>query len=106
MTSSKHCHVGLAFTLAAFLLMRAVSMAAPSIACDSGNGGLTLPAGFCAIVVANDLGAARHATVAPNGDLYVALQAGGPDQPGGAVALRDADGDGDLKSKKNSVTAA
>jgi hypothetical protein len=71
MTLSKHCNVGLAFTLAAFLLMRAVSMAAPSIACDSGNGGLTLPAGFCAIVVANDLGAARHATVAPNGDLYV-----------------------------------
>jgi glucose/arabinose dehydrogenase len=61
---------------------------AADIACDPDNGGLTLPAGFCALVVANNLGEARHATVAPNGDLYVALL------NGGIAALHDADGDG------------
>ena len=44
------------------------------IACDPDNGGITLPQGFCALVVADDLGAARHMAVAPNGDLYVATQ--------------------------------
>lgn len=64
-------------------------------ACDPGNGGITLPPGFCAFVAADGLGEARHAVVAPNGDLYVALQ------NGGAVALRDTNGDGryDVKEK-------
>ena len=42
-------------------------------ACDPDNGGITLPDGFCALVVADGLGAARHLTVAPNGDIYVAI---------------------------------
>src|SRR5580698_546111 len=63
-------------------------LAADSIACDPDNGGLTLPPGFCALVVANNLGEARHATVAANGDLYVALM------NGGIAALHDGDGDG------------
>lgn len=42
--------------------------------CDPDNGGLTLPKGFCALVVADNLGAARHAWVAPNGDLFIALE--------------------------------
>ena len=67
-------------------------------ACDPDNGGIKLPAGFCALVVADNLGAARHMAVAANGDLYVALMtSGGRGQPqtgGGAVALRDANGDG------------
>jgi hypothetical protein len=57
--------------------------------CDPDNGGLKLPAGFCALVVADNLGVARHMAVAPNGDLYVALQTGGgrgQPQTGGAVA--------------------
>ena len=62
--------------------------AASPIACDADNGGLTLPSGFCAVVVANNLGEARHATVAPNGDLYVALL------NGGVAALHDSHGDG------------
>ena len=41
------------------------------------NGGITLPKGFCAEVVANNLGAARHAVAAPSGDLYVALRSRG-----------------------------
>ena len=58
------------------------------IACDPDNGGIKLPQGFCALVVANDLGTARHLAVAPNGDLYVATQSrGGRGQPetGGGV---------------------
>ena len=62
-------------------------------ACDPDNGGITLPDGFCAMVVADDLGAARHLTVAPNGDLYVAIR-NQDEAPGGIVALRDTDGDG------------
>ena len=72
--------------------------------CDPDNGGLKLPAGFCALVVADNLGPARHMAVAPNGDLYVALQtSGGRGQPqtgGGAVALRDANGDGRFEVKE------
>ena len=62
-------------------------------ACDPDNGGITLPDGFCAMVVADDLGAARHLTVPPNGDLYVAIR-NREDAPGGIIALRDTDGDG------------
>ncbi len=40
--------------------------------CDADNGGITLPQGFCALVIADSLGALRHVAVAPNGDLYVA----------------------------------
>ena len=72
--------------------------------CDPDNGGLKLPAGFCALVVADGLGPARHMAVAPNGDLYVALMtSGGRGQPqtgGGAVALRDANGDGRFEVKE------
>jgi glucose/arabinose dehydrogenase len=64
------------------------TQAASPIACDPDNGGLTLPSGFCALVVANNLGEARHATVAANGDLYVALL------NGGVAALHDSKGDG------------
>ena len=67
------------------------------IACDPGNGGITLPAGFCAVVAADNLGTARHLAVAPNGDTYVALQA----NPGGVVALRDTNGDGRFEMKQS-----
>src|SRR2546426_5178635 len=41
------------------------------IICDAGNGGITLPGGFCASVFADNLGHARHLVVAPNGNVYV-----------------------------------
>jgi glucose/arabinose dehydrogenase len=63
-------------------------------ACDPDNGGIKLPSGFCALVVADGLGPARHLTVAPNGDTYVATLGGRGSQGGPLVALRDADGDG------------
>src|SRR3977135_3652473 len=43
-------------------------------ACDPDNGGLKLPQGFCAAVVAENVGRARHLLVAPNGDVFVSTQ--------------------------------
>ena len=74
-------------------------------ACDPGNGGLTLPPGFCAKVIADDLGYARNLAVAANGDLYVSIRTGArapgqPMQPGYLMALRDTDGDGTMDQKE------
>jgi glucose/arabinose dehydrogenase len=68
-------------------------------ACDNGNGGITLPAGFCATVFADNIGHARHLTVAANGDVYVNTSSNKSNKmtnvPGGfVVVLRDADQDG------------
>ena len=71
-------------------------------ACDPDNGGLKLPAGFCALVVATDLGTARHLAVASNGDLYVSLQRGGA----AVVALHDANGDGRYEVKERFGSSA
>jgi glucose/arabinose dehydrogenase len=62
--------------------------------CDPDNGGLVLPEGFCATVVASQLGPVRQLTVAPNGDLYAALSGKPGDNTGGVLAFRDKDGDG------------
>lgn len=57
-----------------------------------GNGSIKLPAGFQAVVVADNLGQARHLAIAANGDVYVSL---GDDNKGNSlVALHDEDGDG------------
>ena len=66
----------------------------PQIACDEDNGGISLPSSFCAVVFADELGRARHLTVTPSGDVYVAI-ANAPDgsSKGQIVALRDSDGD-------------
>jgi glucose/arabinose dehydrogenase len=58
--------------------------------CAPGNDGLTLPKGFCAVMVAESLGRVRHLAVAPNGDIFAA-KAGAK---GGIVVLRDVSGDG------------
>ncbi len=65
----------------------------PPAACTR-NAGLTLPDGFCAVVVAEKLGRTRGVTVSPTGDVFVALA------DGGVVALRDADKDGVAEVKK------
>jgi glucose/arabinose dehydrogenase len=65
--------------------------------CAPDNGGMTLPSGFCAIIFADSLAGPRHLTVAPNGDVVVALRGANRDGnrlPGGLVVLRDTDGDG------------
>jgi len=67
--------------------------------CEHDNGGLTLPAGFCASVFADNLGRARHLTVAPSGAVYVNTWSSSytalKNAPGGyIVALRDTNRDG------------
>lgn len=71
------------------LLAAPVSGQAPRCAPD--NAGLALPDGFCALVVADSLGRARHLTVAGNGDVLVAVPGR---EAGGVLLLRDTDGDG------------
>lgn len=62
---------------------------------DRNNGGLLLPGGFDAVVVADSIGYARHLTVNVNGDIYVKLTHNDAMKGrGGTVALRDADHDG------------
>src|SRR5690349_125719 len=66
--------------------------------CDEGDGGLTLPPGFCASVFADNLGRARHLTVASNGDVYVNTWSSSytdlKNAPGGyIVGLRDTNHD-------------
>lgn len=80
------------------LVLAPCTFAAASIPCDPGNGGLKLPPGFCAAVVADSIGHARHLVVAPNGDLYVALQSRG-DHPGGVIALGDPNSRGHYQKK-------
>jgi glucose/arabinose dehydrogenase len=99
MNSLKHWGLGIFAATAVLGLARLASPAAAPPDCDAGNGGITLPAGFCAKVVAEGLGTARHAVVAPNGDLYVALMSE-TNEGGGVVALRDADGDGRFEIKQ------
>ena len=79
-------------------------------ACDPDNGGLTLAQGFCAKVIATDLGAARNLVVAPNGDVYVSIRNGArapgqPPQPRFLMALRDTDGDGVMDQKEKFGTS-
>lgn len=62
-----------------------------SSVCDPDDGGLNLPNGFCATVVADDLGPTRHLAVAEDGDVYAAIRE--VTNGGGIVALRDEDGD-------------
>ncbi len=75
-----------------------VQGAAPS--CDPGNGGITLPAGFCAAVVSGNhpVPGARHIVIAPNGDLIVSFNGYGRGSAGGIVVLRDTNGDGKVDS--------
>jgi len=82
--------------LATLMLVAACEAGPP--ACDPDNGGLSLPDGFCAVVVADSVGPARHFDVAANGDIFVAIRnTFGPERamiPRGVTALRDVDGDG------------
>lgn len=61
--------------------------------CAADNAGLTLPQGFCALVVADGLTGARHLQVASNGDVLVAIVEG-RERRGGVAVLRDTTGDG------------
>jgi len=71
-----------------------------NVQCSADNGGITLPAGFCAVVVADVVSSGtaarlRHIAVTPSGDVFVAINSPGNNNPPfGIVGLRDQDGDG------------
>jgi len=73
---------------------------AATAACAGDNGGLTLPAGFCATVFADSLGHVRHMVVAANGDVYANSWSGSYYSDGSTppapflIALRDTKHDG------------
>ncbi len=78
-----------------FLLAACSSSVAPVgtlPACDTRNGDITLPSDFCAVVVADKVGMARHIAVGATGDIYVAID--DSTKANGILALRDTDGDG------------
>lgn len=85
---------------AVFLVTACRGESAP--ACAPDNAGLTLPEGFCAQIVADSIGAARHIAIAPNGDLFIALR----DSNGGVMALRDGDGDGVAEQRQKFGTSS
>ena len=68
----------------AFVFSSKAALPAP----DPDDGGLVLPPGFRAIVVADKLGPTRFITVATNGDIYVKKTRAG------VIGLRDTKGDG------------
>jgi glucose/arabinose dehydrogenase len=59
-------------------------------ACAADNGGLALPKGFCAFIVADKLTTPRHLVVMPNGDIFLSSSRNG------VIALRDTTGDGKM----------
>lgn len=59
---------------------------------DADNGGLFLPDGFGALVVADSVGLTRHLAVNDNGDIYVKLRI--TTGVNGNIALRDTNNDG------------
>ena len=86
-----------------------ITAPSPTIVCDADNAGITLPTGFCAVVVADltssgQPAAARHMAITPNGDLFVAINSPGTQNPEfGIIGLRDSNGDGkaDVQSPFN-----
>lgn len=80
--------------MALSLSMPTLGVAQRALECASGNGGLSLPDGFCAVLVASDLPAPRHLVIRDNGDIFVAAAGSRQGGAGGVYALRDTDGDG------------
>src|SRR5882724_9271191 len=90
--------IGVLLATGSWLAVRAQQPTTTTQACAEDNGGITLPAGFCATVFADNIGHARHLVVAPNGVVYVNTWSGryyGNDTPpagGFLVALQDTTG--------------
>ncbi|WP_247231960.1 c-type cytochrome [Telluribacter sp. SYSU D00476] len=78
------------FIASAFLYGSVQKSTIPAGSVD--NGGLFLPDGFEAVVVADHIGRARHLAVNENGDIYVKLT--NAKQDSGNVAIRDSNNDG------------
>ena len=74
---------------------------------DPDNGGLFLPEGFKALVVADSVGRARHLAIRDNGDIFIKLSSSDSVR-GGIVAMRDTNGDGrmDVRERFGGIPSA
>ncbi len=77
-------------SILAFGFFASTGFSQPLVSPD--NGGLQLPEGFQALVVADNVGRTRRLAVRDNGDIYAALM--DPIDLGYVVAMRDTNGDG------------
>lgn len=100
-------------SLVALLPLAVAAQQRRTPACAADNGGLKLPAGFCATVFADSLSGPRHIVVAANGDVLVNARAprqsgaeSGTAPTGGVYILRDADGDGRAEHRQRIGDAA
>lgn len=85
--------VSTGFTVFTACASDSLRMAAPTIPkADADNAGLTLPAGFGALKVAENTGRPRHIVATPQGDLYVKL--GRAVNGKSVLLLHDSNGDG------------
>lgn len=82
----------LTIVVLAFACGQQEKTATKTLVADTDNGGLTLPDGFSALVVAHEIGRGRHIDVNDNGDIYVSLAQ--HDENKGLACLRDTTGDG------------
>jgi len=79
------------------MLLANVSTSAQNIKPDADNAGLTLPSGFAALKVADNLGRTRHIVVNKQGAIYAKLER--LDNGKGVLVLKDTDGDGRAETK-------
>src|SRR5437667_4971815 len=92
--------IGLVLATGSVLAAREERPTTTKPVCADDSGGITLPAGFCATVFADNIGHARHLVVAPNSVVYVNTWSGryyGNDTPpagGFLVGLQDSKGEG------------
>ena len=75
-----------------------------TLSAETDNGSIVLPDGFAALLVADDVGKARHIVVRENGDIYVKLR--DTKSGGGVLALRDTTGDGRADIKEHFTETA
>ena len=79
------------------MLLANVSTSAQNIKPDADNAGLTLPSGFAALKVADNLGRTRHIVVNKQGAIYAKLER--LDNGKGVLVLKDTAGDGRAETK-------
>jgi glucose/arabinose dehydrogenase len=79
------------------MLLVHVRTSAQNIKPDADNAGLTLPKGFAALKVADNLGRTRHIVVNKQGAIYAKLER--LDNGKGILVLKDTDGDGRAEAK-------
>jgi len=78
------------------MVFNAFKIAANEHTNDAANAGLTLPTGFNAAIIADNLGAARHIVVTPENDIYIHLA--GTKNGKGIVVLHESGNKATVKS--------